>query len=186
MSRLYREDFAPERYRKGSPWYNSIGGCSSAGPTTKTLAANRLYGLPFFVPGSQKFDRIAINVITAAGTKARLGVYADDGLTTPGRLVLDAGEVDTSTTGVKEIAISLTLSEALFWLAMVATSSSTLVRAPTPSVCYSAFLGVSSAMDASYINFFYRAYTYGALPDPFGTGLTPDNIPPGVYLRRIT
>lgn len=74
--------------------------------------------IPFAVPVAVTVDRIACRVTTAgsAGAVARMGIYQDDGTGYPGALVLDAGTVATTTTGVKEIVINQTLQPGLYWL----------------------------------------------------------------------
>ena len=63
--------------------------------TTQNIAADTIYAVPLIVPRDTTFDRIAVEVTTAAaaGKDARLGIYTDDGAGYPGSPVLDAGTV---------------------------------------------------------------------------------------------
>lgn len=67
-------------------------------------------------------DRIGIEVTGAGGVGSviRLGLYADNGEGFAGALILDAGTVDSTGTGVKEITVSQAVSAGLYWLAYVA------------------------------------------------------------------
>ena len=91
--------------------------------TTDQFSANGagIYA-PFWVGRTQSFDAVAVDVTVAgsAGSVVRLGVYKDDGTGWPGTLVVDAGTVDTATTGLKSITAGLgaltDLAPDLFWL----------------------------------------------------------------------
>jgi len=167
MSRRYLEhiDFLSLN-RTSQRYYTGI--INGLALTTLAMTANRLYAIPFLCSEPLKIDQIAINVTTLAAGSARLGVYADDRLIRPGRLVLDAGEVDTGATGVKTLSVTLDLlRKQLYWLAIVANAAPT-VRAPAAGSCYPIY-GVDSSLGTAVGTHIYRAFTYGALPDPFGT-----------------
>lgn len=85
--------------------------------TTFTVATNRMYLTPVFVPRVISFDRIAVNTTTTAGTIVRMGLYAPDVNNEPYSLILDAGTISTTASGVREIAISVTLSPGFYYTA---------------------------------------------------------------------
>ena len=87
-----------------------------------TSANGNMYLTEFPVTADVTLDRLAINCHTtgSAGSVCRLGIYRDNGAIGPDALVLDAGTVDTSTTGRKEATISQALTPDLYWLAVVA------------------------------------------------------------------
>ena len=89
--------------------------------TTKAVSTNGDSGASLIqLAGSTTFDRIGVHVTTAvSGATVRLGIYADS-VNRPAALVLDAGTVDASSTGYKEITISQTLSAGVYWLAAAA------------------------------------------------------------------
>lgn len=104
---------------KTGQWYRG-----NYGPvgSNLTLAINRLYAVPFRLNASTTFDRIGIDVATAAaaGGVARLGIFASDAAgALPGTLILDAGTVAIDTTGGKSITISQLLAAGVYWLAVV-------------------------------------------------------------------
>ena len=129
------------------------------------VTADRLYAIPFVAARAMTVDRIAIKVTTlAAGKKARLGIYNSGSDGEPSSLVLDAGEVDVSSVGVKAITISQSLTKGLYWLACVSDGTPSVQRYyayATPYGIHSSWTGLASIV--------YVAHTYGALPDQFGT-----------------
>jgi hypothetical protein len=91
---------------------------------TNTNANNRMIAQPFYVEKTVTFDRYAIEVTTAvASSSIKLLIYSDsNGL--PNSLVLNAGTVDSSTTGTKELTISQSLTGGqVYWLVLVSNSN---------------------------------------------------------------
>ena len=124
---------------------------------------------PFWLPAAKSISRIAVTVPTAgsAGSVVRIGAYNDDN-GVPGTLIFDAGTVNSTTTGDKEITTSQTLPAGRFWLAAVVQGgASTLARlggvTQTSTWNLNAFL--SPYLDAVYWAYF-KASVSGALPDP--------------------
>lgn len=88
--------------------------------TTASLADGTACAVPFWVGQSTSFDRIGVNVTTlAAASAVRLGIYDDSGRGSPATLELQAGTVDSTSTGAKELTIAVTLSTGLHWLVVV-------------------------------------------------------------------
>ena len=86
------------------------------------VTAGRIYYIPIFVTETTTYIRIGVYVETALAGTADLRIFAwDNGV--PGKLILSAGTVDTSTTGGKEITISQTLSRGYYFLAFRCTSA---------------------------------------------------------------
>ena len=106
-------------YNAGDPsvsgrWYQQRG---STGGGTPSADSMRYVQMVFPIV---TLDRIAMEVTTGgAGSTHRLGIYADDGTGRPGVLIVDAGTVSTTATGVKEATISQVLAAGLHWLATV-------------------------------------------------------------------
>lgn len=120
------------------PWPVLFGGmrsgCSYAshvgmGMGTLATAANTAWAMPIMVPGTTTFNQMSVEVLTAAaGSSLRLGIYADDGASRPGALVLDAGTQASATTGSKLFPISTTLDAGLYWLVLAAEGGTPSVR----------------------------------------------------------
>ena len=80
----------------------------ATGVSSSAVGIVRMRTWPFVVSSVSSFDRIAVEVTTAAsGGLARLGLYNIEG-GIPTSLVADFGEIDCGTTGVKEVVITLT------------------------------------------------------------------------------
>jgi len=99
--------------------------------TTGNANSGFLVCFPLYFP-TITIDRIGciVAVAAGAGSLGRLGIY-NSSLTEcyPGALLLDAGTVSVASTGNREITISQTLSEGIYWLAYLADTVITL--APT-------------------------------------------------------
>ncbi len=156
-SRVYNEG---EALRAGA-WYGA------AGSNTHTLAANRLYGAYLAVPRDVVVDRIGCSVYTADNEKiVRLGIYEDrdrDGY--PDCLVLDAGVVDISAAGDKEITIGEALGAGSYYIAFLsdgapALYANTAPRTRTP-------VGMIQAKPSLYTHTWWIDHACGPLPDPF-------------------
>lgn len=93
---------------------------SSPSDTTASPGANSLQGgAYFYVDAATTFDMIGVEVTTAvASSTVRLGIYSVTN-SLPTTLVLDAGTVDSSTTGVKQIVISQQLTKGSYILVAV-------------------------------------------------------------------
>ncbi|MEU8334805.1 hypothetical protein [Micromonospora tulbaghiae] len=181
----------------GDEWRNGAqtrrGGVNISGAVTTYYTAGRYYTVPasgkatatipngdgalactpFYVGQVRAFDRIGIEITTAAAsTNVRLGIYADNGGGLPGALVLDAGTVDASTTGAKELTISTGLLAAgLYWVAAVPQGGSPTFRALAGAAWQ---IGVTSlaAVTSSVVyggGSTVAAAVPGALPSTFPT-----------------
>ena len=90
------------------------------GNSSTSSALDRVVYTCVYFPRPTAVDLIRCQVTTAsvAGV-ARLGIYAQNATTgLPGTLLLDAGTVSTTTTGIKSITISTTIS-GMVWCALV-------------------------------------------------------------------
>lgn len=100
-------------------WYTPVTDSLAAVATT----ANRLYLSPLWLPGPRRYDRIGVRVLVAvAATTVRLGVYSDTGAHRANARLLDAGTIDSSSAGTKEIIINQQLPE-FCWLACVSNGA---------------------------------------------------------------
>lgn len=98
--------------------YIIFGGINSLSPSGDV--EGRVRFTPYWAPKAFSISRIAINIGTAgsAGSVVRIGAYNDDN-GVPGSLIFDAGTVDSTTSGNKEITTTQTLPAGRFWLAAV-------------------------------------------------------------------
>ncbi len=159
------------------PPANLIGAASS----TLAAAADFIYVVPFIVPNTGTYTRISVHVQAAGSNNMRLGIYSDtNGV--PNALVLDAGTVSVASTGQKNITISQSLSAGVYWLAFLAQSGGTSIFA-APAAGVNNILGMSDS--STPIGALRRSFTYGALPNPFGTAPTAiGSVSPWIVLLR--
>jgi len=170
-------DFQPfpalDFYRRVGATADRYYGPMVAGATaTAAMTANVIYASPFAVVRTITLDRIAINVTTvAAGATARLGIYADAGTTYPGSLVLDAGTVDVSTTGMKTITISQQLTPGLYWL-VVWSGGAPTIRGVAGGGAYP-ILSLDNTLAAAVYNRYEATLSYTTYPSTFPAGASP-------------
>ncbi len=104
-----------------SPRWTTPGWMINDRAALNTTSGRILY-VPIFVARRTTYDRIGIEVDTSPGASLiRLGIYdsLDD---LPNNLVVDAGTIDSSTTGSKEIVISETLDRGFYFTAAIANA----------------------------------------------------------------
>lgn len=131
---------------------------------------------PWAVTREISFDRIGaeISVVGEAGSKLRLGIYEDNGSCFPGKLVLDAGQINGDSATVQELVCSQTLPVGLFWIGAVVQSA----PATTPTVrCVNAWsppvpiaMSVVPPTAGATAVGFATSGVPGALPDTFPVG----------------
>ena len=164
---------------RASRYYGSF---PAAATTTFAITANRLYYFPFFVPDATTFTRIGINVTTGAAGNARLGIYNNSNGIPSGAPLLDAGTVDVSTTGEKEIVISQALPVGWHWLALVSDAAPTLTAENLATAVLLCNVGSLSG-SAGNVTHVQQTFTFAALPTP--SSITGANLttPPRIWLR---
>lgn len=166
---------------------SSTGNYLFPGGSTTTLAATdaQMRTAPLLIVEAITIDRITCEVTVLAALSAfRMGIYSDSATRPgyPGALVLDAGTVDTTTTGVKEITISQALSPGLYWLAGVAQGGAPTMRGTGEPYVPLAGYGESSASTAKRC--WVQSAVSGALPNPHSTTLNTGGTAFRILLRQ--
>ena len=141
----------------GSPNFNTL--------ASFAFSTGELYYTPVWLPVAITADRLAINVQSgiASGT-TRLGIYSSTSAGVPSSLILDAGTVATTSSGVKEITISQALTPGLYWLAAVnQTAAATLYYYPTANNSVMYLYGSTSTAFGHKVAYKESSVT-GALP----------------------
>ena len=167
------------RYRAARYYGPSLAG---AGPDAGgAYATDRLIWAPFFVAEERTFDRIVCGITAAvAATTLGLGIWADNGVVQgPGTLVLNAGTVDSTTTGYKEITISQALSPGLHWLGLRSNGGAPSVRRAQLG---HVILGTNSLGTYTGAPYFDSAAAFASDPAWAEAGALP---PPYVFLRAV-
>lgn len=121
---LLRHDRASSRVGVGR--YRAVRGAVG---TTRALTQNAEYCAPIAVAPGQTLDRVALNLSTAgSGGTLRFGVRQDEG-GLPSATVTELGTVDASTTGIKEVTVSVVPTGPRLWLCVVGQGAAGLVAA---------------------------------------------------------
>lgn len=161
-------------------WNNSSGALT----TTGTFTAGTLYAMPFVSPArGGVLKRIATEVTTTnAGENTRLGLYenkADDRDVYPGTLLVDGGNMLSTTTGVKQAGMSQLLKPGRIYWVVLNCSSNTVCRGLSVAQVGS-ILGMDAAATTALNAGITVASAFGAMPNPFpssGTYITAVPIP---------
>lgn len=142
--------------------YYGVPGLMHRGRGTKGLSADVMLLEPFVATVQLTITNIAVRVFTAAASSScRLGVYAADRNGIPTSLVLDAGAIDSSTTGIKAITgLSTALPVGRYLAVVVSNGAPTLQRATMSEPG-----GSMNANDQfKSLSTITASVTYGALP----------------------
>jgi len=142
------------------------------GVTWADVPANTLRATHYPVFRKIRVDRIAIRIYGAggAGAKARIGIYKGKDFY-PDALIVDAGEVDATTTGTKELTIDETLDVGEYWLVCNTNDSTIDLR----YLFYYVPLWGSDVDIGVWRTGYVISQTYDSLPDPFPTGASEES-----------
>lgn len=131
--------------------------------STNAPGANVTTYSPIYVATAITVDLLAVEVSTLTAGTARLGIYEADTDWQPTDLVIDAGTVDTGSTGVKSIAVSQVLPAGRYLSTVYCSSGFTLRVAKGGTM----FMGMVTALGASPFSAqFTVAGSITSLPDP--------------------
>ena len=170
-------------YRVSGTWYGPPGVNASASSPT---ASGNMYLVPFFTAKALTLQAIGVQIASTggAGSKARLGIYSDDGagyLT----LLVDAGQVPIDSGTSQSAAIGVTLVPGFSWFAVAFQS----IAAPAASLfgCAPPFLSPIGASGLQVISgaSFTTLKSYGAMFFTGVTGALPSNPTSPDYTRSI-
>jgi hypothetical protein len=105
-------------------------GAAGGTSTSNALGVGTLRLSPFYLPASMPVAGLGVEVtgVGDAGSKIRLGLYADTGYGQPGRLIVDAGQVAGDVAAAlteATLAAPVTLGPGWYWLAAVVQNVTT-------------------------------------------------------------
>jgi hypothetical protein len=144
---------------------------------------------PWVVTQRLTIDRMGAEITTVgeAGSRLRLGIYADNGFAYPGALVIDAGQIAGDVVAVTDAAaLSLALAPGLYWIGGAIQSAPTtqptlrITQNWTPPVPI-ASAGIFGA-NATLIGYAQSGVT-GALPSQFSSTVSGSGSVPRVHVR---
>jgi hypothetical protein len=175
------EAIFPQPLKTGH-WYSP-----TPGNNASTQQAEAVLDLqPFWISQSVTLTGIACEVSVAGDTTAvaRLGIYEDDGTGYPGALLLDAGTVDTTSTGTKSIVISQAVTPGLYWLGL-APQGIAVTRASFRSNSGTRMIGITNTNTngASILTAFRNSLVIGALPNPFSATVALSGAAPYAFIK---
>lgn len=157
-------------YRSSNRIYSSPSNGTAL--TTAALVANTLYAMPLLIERRTQINSIQINVTTSrASSFIRIGIYDDINLL-PNNLILDAGQIASGTTGIKNYSTGLPLffKSGVYWLVCV-TNSNPAIRGFATAGLYP-ILGLDAAMGVTQGLGYQVNFTFAALPSTFPVGQT--------------
>lgn len=127
----------------------------------------------FLAAFDMKIDRLAVRIDSpaSAGSKLRLGIYSCQDDLYPGGLILDAGEVEASEAGFKQLSIEQVLKRGYYFLAVLLEESCSLCFL---KLCQSP-LGMYSLYSAVFTGYVCNI-SWGNLPAVFPSGATTSNV----------
>jgi hypothetical protein len=174
-------------------WYTAGVIISGSSLSTGAPALATFTALPIISLHGGTIDRIAFEVTTGgtAGSKARVGIYAATSQTNiyPNALIVDGGEFDTTTTGIKSATISTVLTPNVrYWAAYLCGTAAPTIRTPINSMLDGSIIGISNSIGNAMPPWGLRvAQTYGALPGTFpaSAGFGTTETPAGIFLRYL-
>lgn len=170
-------------------WYDSNTNDNYKCPILDDVSYTKdiLRAVRFIVQRETTFDRISILHVSTINPDnlARMGIYANGSDNLPGDLVIDAGEIDMSGTGSREIVINQTLTPGIYWLATVQNATFSIKGYNSQAAQMGGSLGANTSSSGRRSLMVTVAHTYGALPDPFGSGsIIMNSDAPRITLRK--
>jgi hypothetical protein len=150
---------------------------------TVAMVANTLYLVPYWIGVDQVYTKIGCEVTVGAGsTLVRMGVYTLTSNGMPFKLVLDAGTIDSSSSGIKIITISKRFF-GKYWFGCISAGTPTVRGVSGGSAFRSSMLGCGTdlatsgpyAISQASASSFYTAFpdTYTGSSTLLNTGTIP-------------
>lgn len=167
----------------GQYYDNSFRGTASA---TLAGAANRIDLAPYYTSVPLTIDRIGVAVSTGvASALGKVVIYSADANGWPDELLYESGNLDFSTTGMKEGTLSFSFSSGVqYWVGVRHSSTATL---RTINVSSAVNLGLTSSTAANYATILRRTVTFAnAAPNPWNftnTDRVANVTPPSIRFR---
>lgn len=142
---------------------------------------NQLKLAPIIIPKRMTIDQFAIEVVSGVATSLfRIGFYADTGEGYPGARLFESSALDTSTTGSKTAAASLTVNPGTYWIGGVTQTAAAQVR----TIAYSEHMIGVGSLDAVNYDCYLEGGVSGALPATFTSTKTLSSGSPRAAARR--
>lgn len=157
-----------------------IPGVRPTGQGTASQSQDRLWYEPWVVDSTATLDRLAVEVVTTAGSAGkllRMGIYNADTSWTPTTLVVDAGTVAVDATGIQAATINVTLPPGRYCCAFVLPTGGTAPTLRQIAGTVNSFPGISGTAGNPYQVSQYLAGQGGLV----ATGLPTTATAPDVF-----
>lgn len=157
--------------------------------TSNTFGNGTLRVLPWVVTKPITITKIGaeVSVIGDVGSKLRLGIYADNGNSYPGALVLDAGQIAGDSATPQELATSTTLQSGVYWIGGAVQSVTTTQPTIRSNSNWVPEVNTAISSNLPTANVILIGYSMsgvtGALPANFNTTLSAVGIAPRVFVK---
>lgn len=166
----------------------TIGATSTT--TNGTLAVGNFRCHSWQVTQPVTLTRIGAEVTAVgdAGSKVRLGIYADNGAGYPGALLVDAGTIAGDSATVQEIAINLKLTPGVYWVGAViqnVTTTQPTLTCPTSSGAVPPVTSTTTTIPtvgSARLGYVATSVT-GALPTAFPPGSSNAGAVPRTFVK---
>jgi hypothetical protein len=157
-------------------------------PGTWIAGTGYFNAIPVFINKAVTADRISLNVTVSgsAGGVLRMGIYNSDSNFQPTTLLLDAGTIASTTTGLKEITISQALSPGVYWIGAAGQVASAGTCSAYTANPFTGMLSTPTYYSSAAITGYQMGPSItGALPSTFTVGFAGNgpNVAPMVRLR---
>ena len=177
-------DYAPtQKFKPGGFYYYSAPGAVIG---TAANSSGQMMYVPLPIGNTPTLNLIGCEATTggASGT-ARLGIYNSDQYGFPSTLLLDAGTVDTSTSGVKNITISQAIPSAgLYFLGIHIRTGTVTYRTTGASAIHTLGVSLATHRTIGLVAFYEDWTTSGNLPATATPSTTiGDSNPPRLHVR---
>ncbi len=176
-------------FRQGRVGYYRPPSTGGTATGSYAWAQDYMFAVPFIVGRTITFDRIAVHTLNDGGgtCNMRLGIYGTTN-GAPGALVLDAGVLAINgAVGIKALTISQSLTPGLYWLAGAQGTYTGATDALSSIDVAFWVLPQGGITDTDFrsppFGWVLRAFTYAALPDPWGTPVWQSGVMPIIALR---
>lgn len=157
--------------------------------TSATLSNGALRVTPWLLRTSVSISRIGseVTVVGDAGSKLRLGIYADTGNAYPGALVVDAGQIAGDSATVQELTVAVTLRAGLYWIGgvvqAVTTTQPTVRTQSGGNLDVLLSPGTSLPSAGSTVAGYNQTGVTGALPATFSSTVAPVASAPRLFVK---
>jgi len=158
--------------------------------TSAVLGVGTLRVTPVYIPTAVTITKLGAEVTSAgeAGSKVRLGIYADNGNGYPGSLLLDAGTINGDSATVQEITVSQALTPGLYWFGgavqVVSTTQPTVrTQGSVPNVPLAFTFGSTIPGAGASICGYTQTGVTGAFPSTFTTTVNVATTHPRLFFK---